>query len=85
MYIYVYSSDQVSAMHPPPFQITLGEKAKKRKKCVPFQFTFGEKKEKKRGEGGGGGGGRKKKKGKEMCNLFPTCLYFEEDILNPNR
>ena len=22
---------------------------------------------------------------KEMCNLFRTCLYFEEDILNQNR
>ena len=30
----------------------------------------------------GGGGG---KKGKETCNLFRVCLYFEEDILNQNR
>ena len=27
----------------------------------------------------------KLKKGKEMCNLFRACLYFEEDILNQNR
>ena len=35
---------------------------------------FGEKKKEK-----------KRKKGKEMCNLFRACLYFEEDILNQNR
>ena len=51
--------------------------------------------------GGGGGGEKKRKeekntkeitlgkekknKGKEMCNLFRACLYFEEVILNQNR
>ena len=58
MYIYIYGSDQISAMHPPP----------------PPNYL-----------GGGGGGTLKKKKGKEMCNLFHACLYFEEDILNQNR
>ena len=29
MYIYIYGSDQVSAMHPPLLQITLGEKREK--------------------------------------------------------
>ena len=56
MYIYIQDSDQVSAMHPPLFPITLG----------------------------GGKEREKKNEGKEMCNLFRACLYFEEDILNQN-
>ena len=42
--------------------------------CIP-QLLWGEKERKRRGGGGG----------KEMCNLFHACLYFEEDILNQNR
>ena len=43
MYIYIYGSDQVSAIHPPPTPppITLGEKKKrkklKEKKCVIYK------------------------------------------------
>ena len=32
----------------------------------------------------GGKEREKKNEGKEMCNLFRACLYFEEDILNHN-
>ena len=60
MYIYMYGSDQVSAMHPPPPQ-------------PPPNYL------------GWGGGGERRRKGKEMCNLFRACLYFEEDFLNQNR
>jgi len=35
MYIYIYGSDQVSAMHPSPFlQITLGGKKKRKKEKI---------------------------------------------------
>ena len=27
---------------------------------------------------------KKRKDGKEMCELFCACLYFEEDILKQN-
>ena len=59
VYLYIYGSDQVSAMQPPLLQIDLGRKRRRKK--------------------------GKEKKGKEMCNLFCACLYFEEDILNQNR
>ena len=41
MYIYIYGSDQVSAMHTPPLQITLGkvkqqQQKTKEKKCVIY-------------------------------------------------
>ena len=39
MYIYIYGSDKVSAIHPParPLQITLGGKKEKKKKCNLFR------------------------------------------------
>ena len=49
MYIYIYSSDQVSAMHPPLLQINLGKKERKKrkkkkkpveKKCVTILFSL---------------------------------------------
>ena len=66
MYIYIYGSDQVSAMHPPPL--------------TPPNYSGGKKERKKKKR-------RKEEKnhGKEICNLFRACLYFEEDILNQNR